>query len=139
VCSSDLTLLNTQMPPISFGGICVFSSVCGCDGFVDKAADGRPTPNVIVADYTDLPTKGLRPDQLMAIGQPQRDEIEHNVSGIVAKDLVERLPRSPRDFDEFIDRGHALASKMSWDVVARDYVIPGIKRASRAQRLKQIA
>jgi hypothetical protein len=28
---------------------------------------------------------------------------------------------------------------MSWDVVARDYVIPGIKRAGRAQRLKQIA
>jgi hypothetical protein len=128
-----------QVEPISFGGICVFSSVCGCDGFVDKAANGQPSPNVIVADYTDLPNKGLRPEQLMAIGQPQRDEIENNVAAIVAQDLVDRLPRSPKDFDEFIDRGHALASKMSWDVVARDYVIPGIKRASRAQRLKQIA
>jgi len=28
---------------------------------------------------------------------------------------------------------------MSWDAVARDYVLPGIQRASRAQRLKQIA
>ena len=27
----------------------------------------------------------------------------------------------------------------SWDAVARDYVIPGIKRASRAQRLQKIA
>jgi hypothetical protein len=128
-----------QVEPISFGGICVFSNVCGCAGFVDKATDGQPTPNVIVADYTDLPNKGLRPDQLLAIGQPQRDEIEHTVSGIVAKELVDRLPRSPKEFEQFIDRGHALASKMSWDVVARDYVLPGIQRASKANRLKQIA
>ena len=32
-----------------------------------------------------------------------------------------------------------LAEQMSWDAVARDYVLPGIQRASRAQRLKQIA
>jgi hypothetical protein len=128
-----------QVEPISFGGICVFSSVCGCAGFVDKATGGQATPNVIVADYTDLPNKGMRADQLLAIGQPQRDEIEHAVSGIVAKELVDRLPRSPKEFEQFIDRGHALASKMSWDVVAQEYVLPGIQRASRAQRLKQIA
>jgi len=28
---------------------------------------------------------------------------------------------------------------MSWEVVAREYVLPGIQRACRAQRLKQIA
>ena len=128
-----------QVEPISFGGICVFTNVCGCAGFVDKAAGGKPTPNVIVADYTDLPNKGLRPEQLMAIGQPQRDEIEHSVSAMVAQELVDRLPRSPKDFEDFIERGHALASQMSWDVVARDYVLPGIKRAARAQRLRQIA
>src|SRR5918993_2257294 len=54
-----------QVEPISFGGICVFSECCGCAGFVSKAVDGKPTPNVIVADYTDLPTKGLRPEQLL--------------------------------------------------------------------------
>jgi hypothetical protein len=128
-----------QVEPISFGGICVFSNVCGCAGFVEKANDGKPTPNVIVADYTDLPNKSLRPEQMMSIGQPQRDEIEHTVAGVVAQDLVERLPRSPQEFEQFIERGHALASRMSWDVVARDYVLPGIARASRAQRLKQIA
>lgn len=128
-----------QVEPISFGGICVFSNVCGCAGFVDKATNGQPTPNVIVADYTDLPNKSLRPDQMLAIGQPQRDEIEHTVSGMVAKELVDRLPRTPKEFEQYIDRGHALAEKMSWDVVARDYVLPGILRASRANRLKQIA
>jgi hypothetical protein len=128
-----------QVEPISFGGICVFSECCGCAGFVNKVTAGQPTPNVIVADYTDLPNKGLRPEQLLAIGQPQRDEIEHTVATLVAKALMDRLPRSPQEFEQFIERGHQLAEQMSWDVVARDYVIPGIQRASRAQRLKQIA
>ena len=128
-----------QVEPISFGGICVFSECCGCAGFVNKVTGGQPTPNVIVADYTDLPNKGLRPEQLLAIGQPQRDEIEHTVATLVAKALMDRLPRSPQEFEQFIERGHRLAEQMSWDVVARDYVIPGIQRASKAQRLKQIA
>jgi hypothetical protein len=127
-----------QVEPISFGGICVFSNICGCAGFVEKAAGG-PTPNVIVADYTDLPEKGLRPEQLMAIGQPQRDAIETTVASMVASELLDRLPRTPQQFEEFIERGYELAKKMSWDVVAKDYVIPGIERASRATRLKQIA
>jgi hypothetical protein len=128
-----------QVEPISFGGICVFSECCGCAGFVNKATGGKQTPNVIVADYADLPKKGLRPEQLLAIGQPQRDEVEHSVAEMVASELLARLPRTPDQFAQFIDRGHALAEQMSWDVVARDYVLPGIERASKAQRLKQIA
>jgi hypothetical protein len=127
-----------QVEPISFGGICVFSSVCGCAGFVEKAAGG-PTPNVIVADYTDLPEKGLRPEQLMSLGQPQRDALEATVAAMVAGELMDRLPRTPQQFEQFIERGYELAKKMSWDAVARDYVIPGIQRATRASRLKQIA
>src|SRR5206468_2366970 len=76
-----------QVEPISFGGICVFSSVCGCAGFVEKITGGQPNPNVIVADYTELTRKDLRPEQLMSIGQPQRDEIEHRVAEQVAREL----------------------------------------------------
>src|SRR5205085_1225594 len=47
-----------QVEPISFGGICVFSECCGCAGFVNLAAGGKPNPNFIVADYTELPTAG---------------------------------------------------------------------------------
>jgi hypothetical protein len=128
-----------QVEPISFGGICVFSECCGCAGFVNKITGGQPTPNVIIADYTDLPDRTLRADQLLAIGQPQRDQIEHTVAGIVARDLMDRLPRAPEEFEQYITRGFELASQMSWDAVARDYVVPGIQRATRAQRLKQIA
>jgi hypothetical protein len=128
-----------QVEPISFGGICVFSECCGCAGFVAHATGGKETPNVIVADYTELPQKGLRPEQLMAIGQKERDAIEDSVATRVAQQLMERLPRSPQEFQQFIDRGYELASKMSWDAVAREYVCPGIERASKAQKLKHIA
>jgi hypothetical protein len=128
-----------QVEPISFGGICVFSECCGCAGFVNLAAGGKPNPNYIVADYTELPTAGQRPEQLLNIGQPQRDQVENTVAQMVANELFDRLPRSPEQFEQFIERGYNLAQQMSWDVVARDYVVPGIQRASKAQRLKQIA
>ena len=94
-----------QVEPISFGGICVFSECCGCAGFVAHATGGAETPNVIVADYTELPQKGLRPEQLMAIGQKERDAIEDQVAARVAKQLMERLPRTPQEFQQFINRG----------------------------------
>ncbi|HEY8668992.1 MAG TPA: hypothetical protein VIL86_20250, partial [Tepidisphaeraceae bacterium] len=127
-----------QVEPISFGGICVFTNVCGCAGFVEKVAGGA-TPNVIVADYTDLPEKGLRPEQLMSIGHAQRDKLEDTMAELVATELFNRLPRTPQEFEQYIERGYALAQQMSWEAVARDYVLPGIQRASRASRLKQIA
>jgi hypothetical protein len=128
-----------QVEPISFGGICVFSNVCGCAGFVHKANGEKPTENVIIADYTHLPEMPSRPELLMNIGQPQRDAVEAQVARHVAEELLRRLPRTPAEFEAFIARGHKLAENMSWDVVARDYVIPGIERAAKAQRLRQIA
>jgi hypothetical protein len=128
-----------QVEPISFGGICVFSNVCGCAGFVKRANDGKASPNVIIADYTELPNRGLRPEQLLAIGQAQRDEIEHLVAEQVARELMERLPRTPEEFARNIEHGYELAREMSWDVVARDFVLPGIQRAVKASRLRQIA
>jgi hypothetical protein len=76
---------------------------------------------------------------LLGIGQAQRDEIEHMVAEKVARELMERLPRTPAEFARNIEHGYALAQEMSWDVVARDYVLPGIGRAVKASRLRQIA
>jgi hypothetical protein len=127
-----------QVEPISFGGICVFSNICGCAGFVEKAVGGA-TPNAIVADYTELPQKSIRPEELMAIGEAQRNAIEHAVAEKVALELAQRLPRTPQEFEPFVERGQAIADKMSWDAVAREYVVPGLLRAVKASRLRQIA
>ncbi|HEX4123335.1 MAG TPA: hypothetical protein VHY37_01310 [Tepidisphaeraceae bacterium] len=127
-----------QVEPISFGGICVFTNICGCAGFVEKAAGGA-TPNAIVADYTELADPNIRPEKLLNINQTQRDQIEDTIARKVAEELVARLPRTPDEFQQFINGGYALAQKMSWEVVAKEYVVPGIQRASRAKRLEQIA
>jgi hypothetical protein len=106
---------------------------------VDKATGGRPTPNVIVADYSELPDRSMPAEKLLNIGQSGRDAVENTVAAKVAQDLIERLPRTPQEFEEFIERGYEIARQMSWDVVARDFVVPGIQRAIKANRLKQIA
>ena len=129
-----------QVEPICFGGICVFSACCGCAGFVHKiAGHGSAVPNVIVADYTQLGVHSLSAEQLLLIGQQQRDEIEHRVAAMVANELMQRLPSTPAEVEQSIECGYRLAEQMSWEAVSRDYVIPGIQRAARAQRLKQIA
>jgi hypothetical protein len=76
---------------------------------------------------------------LLNIGRVERDQIEDTVAKAVADELINRLPRTPAEFAQFIDRGHALAEKMSWEAVAREYVVPGIKRANKTHELKQIA
>ncbi len=135
-----------QVEPISFGGICVYTNICGCAGFVAKAAvtaghgDNGTTPNAIVADYTRLDSQAdLRPELLMALGKTERDRIEAAESLRVAREIVERLPRTPEQLEPFIRRGFELANNMSWDVVARDYILPGFDVAIRASRLQKIA
>lgn len=128
-----------QVEPISFGGLCVFSSVCGCDGLVRQAAGASTHPNVIIADYTELPQKTLNLDALKAIGRPQRDAIEHTVAEKVARQIDQRLPQTPEQFERYIQQGYELATKMSWDAVATNHIVPGIQRAARARRLAQIA
>ncbi|MEI8194777.1 MAG: hypothetical protein WCI73_02595, partial [Phycisphaerae bacterium] len=120
-----------QIEPISFGGICIFTNVCGCAGFVRHVTKGQPTPNVIEADYTNL--KGLPKvteiEDLLKIDKPKRDFVESGVAKQVAEELFKRLPTTEAQFSKMIDSGYELAKNMSWEVVARDYVLPGIERA----------
>jgi glycosyltransferase involved in cell wall biosynthesis len=135
-----------QVEPISFGGICVYTSICGCAGFVRKAAQqaGVTMPdgtfqNVIEADYTNLPDHLLREDKLLGVGKAEREAVELIEAKRIAGELVKRLPVTPREFEPFIERGQKVADYMSWDAVTKEYIIPGIERAAKAQRLKAIA
>ena len=117
-----------QVEPISFGGICVISNVCGCAGFVEKIAPAG-TPNVIVADYTRLETPIAQPEKILQLGKAEREAIEDRVAAGVAEELVNRLPRTSDEFEPYLDRGYALAQQMSWDAVARGYILPGFEIA----------
>jgi len=117
-----------QIEPLSYGGVCVFSSVCGCAGFVDKITRGEPIANLIIADYTELPDS-MRDISVIRIGQHERDTVEQLVARRLASQLDERLPRSSAAYKKLIDQGYAMSSRMSWDAVVEAYIAPGLEIA----------
>ena len=78
------------------------------------------------------------PEEVRHERQPQRDQVEHRIAENIARELLERLPKTPAEFEGFLQRGFELASNMSWDAVARDYILPGFDKALKASRLKQV-
>ena len=118
-----------QVEPLSFGAICVVSNVCGCCGFIQRATDNNEVPNVVIADYTQLqiPPKSL--DDVLHIGLAERNAIEMENSRDIAAKLLGRLPRKPRDVEDMLREGYDIASQMSWEVVVKDYFLPGLRQA----------
>jgi hypothetical protein len=128
-----------QVEPISFGGICVFTGLCGCAGFVRKAsaaANGSEScANAIEVDYTQLPEqmRSQSVAQLLRMDRSTREQIEQSVGAQIAEELFKRLPRSPKDFETLVAMGARLGSEMSWDAVAKNYVLPGLERAMKGR------
>ena len=118
-----------QLEPLSFGGICVISEVCGCAGFVKDITNGDGTKNVIITDYTDL-------DKIYAnnitdsldIGLAKRKVIEENISKQVAMQICSRLAHKPSEIEELLAEGYDLAAKMSWDRVVGSYLLPSLEK-----------
>jgi hypothetical protein len=68
-----------QLEPLTFGGICVLTNVCGCAGFVKTVAGTDTIPNVIFADYTDINgDAGMDIDSMLRIDKDFRDRIERS-------------------------------------------------------------
>ena len=120
-----------QLESLTFGGICVVSSVCGCAGFVRDVSGGKDVRNVIIADYTNLESH-VFPDieDLLQIGQPVRDEIEHSISEKVAMQICSRLPKDEPEIESMIQTGCELAKHMSWDIVVKNYLLVTLKKAN---------
>ncbi len=117
----------SPLEPLSCGAICVVSSVCGCKGFVDHVTGNKGTPNVIVADFTQL-DHDLSLDELKLMTQAQRDAMEWKVAAEVAHHLAQRLPRNEQQMQELIDTGKKLVSRMGWDQVLEEGMIPMLQR-----------
>jgi hypothetical protein len=130
-----------QLEPLTFGGICVFSSVCGCSGFLrDTCSDSRlQTPdsslgslkNVIIADYTNLTTHpdkiGTEVEDILRIDRSVRDRIEASESEKVAMQICSRLPKNEAEVESMIQTGYELAKNMSWDVVVKNYLLSSLQ------------
>ena len=146
-----------QVEPLPCGALCVVSDVCGCLGFVNRQLsqlprfampdasgqlpadldeNSRAFLNVLVADYTSDPAPDLHPQpdlktglsHALAIGQNERDAIERAVAHATAGAILRRLPRTDAQKSALIENGYLLAQQMSWDVVAREQLLPAITR-----------
>jgi hypothetical protein len=123
-----------QFEPLTFGGICVVSNVCGCTGFLRDVTAGREVRNVIVANYTNLGEFQYADiEDLQQINRKVRDHIEAAEGARVAKEVLDRLPKNDAELDSLIYEGHQLAHNMSWDVVVRKYLLSGLARIAQQQ------
>ncbi len=123
-----------QFEPLTFGGICVVSNVCGCTGFLRDVTAGREVRNVIVADYTNLGDYQYADiEDLQQINRKVRDHIEAVEGARVAQEVLDRLPKSDAELDSLICEGHRLAHNMSWDVVVRKYLLNDLARIAEHQ------
>jgi hypothetical protein len=115
-----------QLEPLSFGALCNITNVCGCAGFVTKVTGGKSVPNVLVADYLKMPKGSDGLDHVLSIGSRERDAIEETEAERVAGEILKRLPADRKSHEKLITDGYALAQKMSWDVVSKDYLTPAL-------------
>jgi hypothetical protein len=119
-----------QVEPLSFGALCVISSICGCVGFLRRVG-GLAGINTIVADYTQAGSLGQSIETALTIDQARRDQIEAQQAAEVARQIAERLPQEDTLAQEILRQGYRLSQQMSWEVVARDYLLPGLMRVQR--------
>jgi hypothetical protein len=117
-----------QIEPLTYGSLCLLSSVCGCVSLT-RNASAEESRNLIVADYTSL-SYPIDLRGALRIGQRERDDIEQRVSWDVAQTVIERLPRNDTARESLIHSGYALASRMSWDVIAQTQFLPSITAAA---------
>lgn len=117
-----------HLEPLHAGAICIPTTVCGCVGYVKNASDSLGwnddalSRNVIIADYTSHDV-----DEPLAMTRDQRDRIESRVAADVARRLLDHLPTSEENRLDLLDRGQALASRMSWDRVADTMFLPALR------------
>ena len=129
-----------QMEPLTFGAICVFSSVCGCAGFFRDVSGGQEAKNVIIADYTRLDgSQASDIEDLVQIGGPDRDRTEERESRAVAAEILRRLPQNEAEMEHLLRTGYALAHQMSWSVVVSRYLLGHLPDVGQRIAVPQIA
>lgn len=127
------------LEPLTFGSICVVSQVSGCATFAQRAIGGEELPNVLVADYCDLGGQEMSEPELLAIGREWRDAHEARVAEQVAQRIVTALPADDEARQALLTTGYDIARRMSWEVVAGEYVLPGIESVCHRPKIVRVA
>lgn len=127
-----------MLEPLTFGAVCVVSSVCGCAGFVERVAGSDHEPNVLIADYCDIGMPHEDESLFLRIGREERDVYEWRVAESLARRIDAVLPSSDEETVKLLERGYEIARQMSWDVVAGEFVLPSIDSICGTGRLRAV-
>jgi hypothetical protein len=129
----------SQLEPLTYGGICVVSQVCGCAGLVQRIANGQASPNVIIADYGNCGPESRDELEWLTLSRKERHEHEVCVAAKVAERLLSALPASDTVMESLLERGTQLAAQMSWDVIARKFIMPVIDQLCEHRPVIRVA
>jgi hypothetical protein len=128
-----------QLEPLTFGGICVVTNVCGCAGFAKTVTGREAIPNIVFVDYTELNGDGgLDVEEMLRIDRAYRDQIEHKISEKVALEICSRLPKNDQDFNRLLQTGYELALHMGWESVVEKYVLKSLHKAIKKEHGRQL-
>ena len=129
----------SPLEPLTYGGLCLVSTSCGCAGFVRQVAGARRPANVVFADYVDAVRKPKGVKEALSLGAAERREAEARLAEPLAEQLLKRLPATEEDERKLVRTGQDLAAHMSWDAVAERLVFPAVRRACARRRRLQVA
>jgi hypothetical protein len=119
----------SQLESLTFGGICVISNICGCAEFLQKINGAKTAKNAIIANYTNLGNHSYTDiKELLQIDEAVRSRIETLQTKEVAKQIIQNLPRDESELKNMIETGYSLAKRMSWDAVAKNYLLPSLQK-----------
>ena len=120
-----------QLETLAFGGISVLSGVCGCTQLLERVAGDRLPANILLAHYAAPADGAMGP-----LSDSDTRRIEHEVAARLAKELLARLPTDRKAFAALLESGWALAEKLSWQTVCRDYFVPALRRCLRKKPIR---
>ena len=129
----------SPLETLTYGGLCLVSTTCGCTGFIKQALASKRSPNVILANYIDLVRRPRTVKDALAIGADERREVETKLAEQLAEQLVKRLPKDEAEEQRLMEAGSELARRMSWDVVAERFVFPAVRRVCAHRRILRVA
>lgn len=129
----------SPLEPLSFGGLCVVSTSCGCAGFVNQTVESGQPSNVILADYWRGDGQPRTIKEALEIGAQERRAAEWNVARKVAAQILQRLPADIEEEQKHLRAGYDLAAKMSWDAVAERFIFPAVQKACARRRILRLA
>jgi hypothetical protein len=117
----------SPLEPLAAGAICVISNVCGCQGFVNHVTKGKGTPNVVVADFTQIGNH-RSVEQIKHLGQDERNAIEEREAARVADEIMANVGATPAKRAALLKSGQALVARMGWDQVLGETLVPMLQR-----------